>query len=456
MPPSIKGRSNIVNFPYLVSLLGVLSPAGIFLSAPYAESPFAALIFLAHLLQAHAVRAHVLHQRVRRDVYFLSSGVVGGIATTFRSNGTLNILVYLHLVPLIAIEAPSKFHRMRYLFVLGISCLLTALGSIIPQALAWVEYCHGRSHVSTTGKLPPSCIAEGRNPIGSCFQETKTVLGRTMWCEKAVPSIYAYVQSHYWNVGFLRYWTLSNVPLFLLAAPVLSLMAISAWKTVLPVRSIVAYAFEERKRIHGFPDRRSSHEKYGIPKTPNYQAVPAGYPSSQQQQQQQQHQEGESEEIRAMRMLLSAIALPQLVLTAAAFVVYHVQIITRLSSAHPVMYWYLARLILDDTHITVSWPPWRWQGVSRDTESTDKKHKDQSGSAGRETTRSEASAAAAATSNEHESIDKASKQASKSGNTITGDSERQTKINIGAVVVRGWICYAMVQAGLFGAFLPPA
>lgn len=30
------------------------------------------------------------------------------------------------------------------------------------------------------------------------------------------------------------------------------------------------------------------------------------------------------------------------------------------------------------------------------------------------------------------------------------------KVNIGQVIVRGWICYAMVQAGLFGGFLPPA
>ena len=37
------------------------------------------------------------------------------------------------------------------------------------------------------------------------------------------------------------------------------------------------------------------------------------------------------------------------------------------------------------------------------------------------------------------------------------DTEGEGKgISISKVIVRGWICYAMVQASLFGAFLPPA
>jgi len=44
------------------------------------------------------------------------------------------------------------------------------------------------------------------------------------WCSRKLPFIYSYVQSKYWNVGFLRYWTISQLPNFLLAAPTLSLI----------------------------------------------------------------------------------------------------------------------------------------------------------------------------------------------------------------------------------------
>ena len=44
------------------------------------------------------------------------------------------------------------------------------------------------------------------------------------WCSQTLPFIYSYVQSKYWNVGFLRYWTINQLPNFILAAPTLSLI----------------------------------------------------------------------------------------------------------------------------------------------------------------------------------------------------------------------------------------
>ncbi|KAI0367932.1 mannosyltransferase [Pilatotrama ljubarskyi] len=46
----------------------------------------------------------------------------------------------------------------------------------------------------------------------------------THWCYAFPPSIYTYVQTRYWNVGFLRYWTLQQLPNFLLGAPPLLLL----------------------------------------------------------------------------------------------------------------------------------------------------------------------------------------------------------------------------------------
>ena len=47
------------------------------------------------------------------------------------------------------------------------------------------------------------------------------------WCHSPLPLAYPFVQQHYWNVGLFRYFTLQQVPNFLLAAPVLVLVALA-------------------------------------------------------------------------------------------------------------------------------------------------------------------------------------------------------------------------------------
>jgi phosphatidylinositol glycan class V len=44
------------------------------------------------------------------------------------------------------------------------------------------------------------------------------------WCTNVPPFIYTHVQSTYWNVGFLRYWTLQQLPNFIISAPPLILL----------------------------------------------------------------------------------------------------------------------------------------------------------------------------------------------------------------------------------------
>ncbi|KAI0739611.1 GPI mannosyltransferase 2 [Daedaleopsis nitida] len=44
------------------------------------------------------------------------------------------------------------------------------------------------------------------------------------WCGAFPPFVYTYVQAKYWNVGFLRYWTVQQLPNFLLGAPPLALL----------------------------------------------------------------------------------------------------------------------------------------------------------------------------------------------------------------------------------------
>ncbi|KAL5832312.1 hypothetical protein ACOSQ4_017666 [Xanthoceras sorbifolium] len=43
------------------------------------------------------------------------------------------------------------------------------------------------------------------------------------WCKARVPLLYNFIQSHYWKVGFLRYFQFKQLPNFLLASPIMSL-----------------------------------------------------------------------------------------------------------------------------------------------------------------------------------------------------------------------------------------
>ena len=89
------------------------------------------------------------------------------------------------------------------------------------------------------------------------------------------------------GVGFLRYWTVSNIPLFALAIPVLLMLIASSIDSLVP--------FTDSMDIFA-----------------------------------------------TSRTVISRFAAPQLILATLAITNYHIQIITRLSSGYPWLYIWLA------------------------------------------------------------------------------------------------------------------
>jgi GPI mannosyltransferase 2 len=106
-------------------------------------------------------------------------------------------------------------------------------------------------------------------------------------------------------VGFLRYWTLSNIPLFALALPMLTIMIMSS--------------------LWAMQAKDGSTMASGLLK-------PATGPLG-----------------GIERRLLRSLAVPQLVLATLTLTSYHVQIITRISSGYCIWYFWLAQSLIVST-----------------------------------------------------------------------------------------------------------
>ncbi|KAA8910240.1 GPI mannosyltransferase 2 [Sphaerosporella brunnea] len=245
---------------WLASAFHILSPAGLFLSAPYSESLFSFLSFTGSYLYQWSSVATRSGQHLSGNAVTLCSAIVFSVACTVRSNGLLNGLIFLldFTSEVNNLTKELTLRRLIRVFILGVGGLVLGAGVVLPQYIAWKEYC-------TEGSLRP-------------------------WCTKLVPSIYSYVQDFYWNVGLFRYWTLSNLPLFLLAAPTIFVLLESG-----------VWGIQQRELITDVNTE-----------------------------------------------MVSRLAIAQLLLTGMALVGYHVQIITRMSSGCAVWYWWVAAITMDE------------------------------------------------------------------------------------------------------------
>jgi phosphatidylinositol glycan class V len=110
------------------------------------------------------------------------------------------------------------------------------------------------------------------------------------------------------NVGLFRYWSLPNIPLFVLAAPMLWVMITS---------SLTVLRGHLQPLLHGRPAPQDS----ATTEPTNNSAVTHYFPE---------------------------LALPQLVLAIAAITSFHVQIVNRLASGYPTWYMIIATWLIDE------------------------------------------------------------------------------------------------------------
>jgi len=177
------------------ALLFVFNPASIFMSSVYTTSlfTFLSLAGIYYLLRKSAwdttKPGHIsldLSDRVASTVCF-------ACATATRSNGSLLFVFPLYhtlcyLVQLYKAKALSFRVFLKEVVVLGLGGVIHALPVFLVLGYGYSVYC-------------------GKDP--------------SPYCSNLFPNIYSYIQSEYWEVGFMRYWQLKQIPNFILPAPIL-------------------------------------------------------------------------------------------------------------------------------------------------------------------------------------------------------------------------------------------
>ncbi|KAF2231220.1 glycosyltransferase family 76 protein [Viridothelium virens] len=329
---------------FVAAVLHIVSPAGLFLSAPFSESLFSFLSFAGTWLFLHSTCNAQDQRKFSQDLFILVAGTLFGLATTVRSNGLFNGLMvafeFIH-ESCELVQDITSFPIWRRFISLGAAGILLAAGFVGPQAIAFFEICRSSPH--------------------SSYPRT--------WCNGSfTPSIYTWVQKHYWGTGFLKYWKISNIPLFILSSPMLYFLIVSALEILTSVARPADYR-HTRSNTH--------NEDIVMSQKSDSRSV--------------------SSNTKAPRKnILLRLALPQLLVSVLALTYFHVQIINRLSSGYPLWYLWVASQLVEDHSVFV--PTQR----------------------------------------------------------RTNPSAKRPSGSQSQIIVRGMVMYAIIHAGLFSCFLPPA
>ncbi|XP_068616590.1 palmitoyltransferase ZDHHC18-A [Brachionichthys hirsutus] len=208
----------------LSSLLYCVTPANVFMTAGYSESLFAALTFGGLFLLEKG--------------FTLRGCLALSIATAARSNGLVNIGFLLYLPSLRAISQVRAFRTttkgsgkvFRYVWVLTRLLLTSSFGAAaIALPFCAFQYYGYRTFCTPSISLDriPSALLSLAERKGYRVPDENGP--PPLWCMRPLPLIYSHIQDVYWDVGFLRYFELKQIPNFILALPMATLGIMAAY-----------------------------------------------------------------------------------------------------------------------------------------------------------------------------------------------------------------------------------
>jgi GPI mannosyltransferase 2 len=195
-----------------VLLLYIINPASVFFATTYSESLAAALIFTGHhwMLQYQFAK--------KKSIFLLiATWLIWFLGCHVRSNGTINAgFLFLYGFGGILSSRSQTTNRTLTHFSLVLGSILLVVGSI-----GWHNYNAYQDHCVVNSVVFHG--ASSTDAVDDCQLYQKPA-----WCtEGPYFNLYSYVQRKYWNVGFLRYYEWTQLPNFLLAAPVLCLAIVA-------------------------------------------------------------------------------------------------------------------------------------------------------------------------------------------------------------------------------------
>lgn len=177
------------------------NPALIFFTAPYSESLFAWLSF--------SLMYDCSQKKFYRAMLPLSLSIL------CRSNGILNLGFFVYYIVQDLMTLPQWW---KHMLKLNCAVLVAAVSFGVVQYYQYSLFCQDQdvkhTKVIVNYALQHDLILAGK------FSEHNS-----SWCHQSIPFAYNYVQHHYWDVGFLRYYQLKQIPNFLLAAPIIAVFA---------------------------------------------------------------------------------------------------------------------------------------------------------------------------------------------------------------------------------------
>ncbi|KAK1309359.1 hypothetical protein QJS10_CPA09g00150 [Acorus calamus] len=320
------------------SVLFCFNPASIFYSSLYSESLYALFTF--------------------GGLYYMISGadfvaiLMFALSGSARSNGVLNAGYFCFRAMHRAFRRKQFGFAVKATIIVAVQALCIAAPFGVFQYYGYYNFCRHNS----SGKLRP-------------------------WCKFRIPILYDYIQSHYWGVGFLRYFQLKQLPNFVLASPILSLAVCSIvqYAKLRPgiFFSLGFRALNEEKDIAAVfyslgTEHRSQHVR--LPQETHISEVLEGNHMLRHRKHNKKEVDSDTNQgpkpldeevhLTGKHGFYSILVLPFILhmgfMAAVAFFIMHVQVATRFLSASPPIYWFISYLMTSTDSTSRKWAYLIW------------------------------------------------------------------------------------------------